>query len=879
MDDKNGNKNNGDLYADYIDKFSENGNGGTDGSAAPPAEEEVDVFIDRLRGSSSLDDMSAEKQASIMPDFTESESEREPVAPVDNADVVLVNDGGTTVFKADGALDDANEGDEKKKSSKKAAAKKGNNEKKDKKKKLVVTDEKGSTGIRILRGVVYVLCGLALVFCVVVIAAAMYLSKVTANDDALLDLNSFKLGQSTRIMAQDRETEEWKEYARIYGEENRVWVPYDQFPPELIKAVVASEDERFWNHNGVDVKRSVAAFINEYIFSIWDDTQGGSTITQQLIKNITEEDEVAGGSGALRKLREMYRAYQLERRFSKEQVLEAYLNTFRLSGQIAGIEAGANYYFNTTTQQLTTAQCAAIVCITKYPTANNPFVNPAENKSQRDWVIWKMYDLDMISEAEYNKAKAESEGFVFDTPGALAGSGTDVFSYFTDLVISSVMEDLQEYNGLTAGEAFDLLFNGGLVIYSTVDPFVQSVVERVALDEPEEGEKSIFPGLQYIETESQLEEERAFLNDADAAALQIGDLKVNQIQAAMVVMNYQGEVVGLAGGLHEKTESRGINRVTRLRSTGSVMKPVAVYAPAIEFNAIHYSSWFPDLPSENINGRPWPDNYSNTYGQYGFGVTVYDGVRYSLNTTSVFALKMIGADVSFDFLRTRLGITSLVDGKDNSLAPMATGSLTDGISPLELCAAYAVFGNGGVFTEAHCYSIVMDSRTQEVIIDKKSLLISNQAISEETAFIMNQLMQAVMNSGTGTNARPRGSMPYAGKTGTSSDFYDLWMCGMNPYYVCVTWMGYDYPKFYRPPYPRPTQAAFKAILEEISKDLPVISFPDRPSGVESMSFCPASGLIAGGACPNPMTGYYKDGNVPPGVCDHSPATIIEMPEE
>lgn len=881
-DNNKNNKSGDDLYAEYIKKYL------PDDKEASAGSEELDDFIDRLRDGSDLDDMSAGEETGPGTSFRESEAEREPVPPVDNADVVLTSQGDTAVFTAGDVAEKP--AATKKKSEKKnlgdlisGLGKKKSGTKKPARKKLEITDDKGTVWARILRVAVYVLCALALVFCVVVIAAAMYLSKVTVNDDVRLDLNSLELGQATRIMVMDPETEEWYEYTRVFGEENRVWISYEEFPQVLIDATVASEDERFWNHSGVDVKRTIGAFINEYVFPIWGNTQGGSTITQQLIKNILEEDESEGSSGALRKLREIYRAYQLERRFTKEQILEAYLNTFRLSGQVAGIEAAAKYYFNASTQDLTAAQAAAIVCITKFPGAHNPFVYPEENKIQREYVLRKMYELGSLTEAEYQAALAESATFVFDTPGDTSVNSGEITSYFTDLVFEEVLADLQEYSNLTEAQAADLFYNGGLVIYTTMHPDIQRIVETVAADADEENRR--FPALQYIETEAQLEEELSW--PGAPSDLQIGDPKFNQIQGAIVVMNYSGEILGVAGGIREKTVSRGTNRANRPRQTGSAMKPLAVYAPGIEFNQIHYSTWFMDVAAGVMNNRPWPDNYNNRYGAYGAGVTVYEGVCVSLNTTAVFALQRIGVDVSFDFLRTNLGITTLVerraggpggkDWTDIDYAPLALGSLTDGISPIEMAAAYAVFGNDGTYTEPHCYSLITDSFSQ-VILDKKSVLMSNKAISDETAVIMNRLLQGVMISGTGTQARPRDGLDYAGKTGTTSDNYDIWMCGMNPYYVCVTWMGYDYNKRTTWATPRPTQTAFRAVMSQISEELELepMSFPTS-NGVSTARFCLGSGNLASAECPETAIGYYKDGNMPTETCVHS--TVLPDPPQ
>lgn len=878
--------------------------------------ERVDAFFKKLEDNGVLEDsVNAQKQTGYNPDYID-------LGDYEKSDTGFVSlrqkEGEVETF--DSAKDTSpqsekpeqasaqKEPDQKKNAvGRKKAAAKGGKKSGGKDKKSLVEQEykKGHPGWRRFGKIVlFLFCIGVICACAVTVAAAMYLAKVTANDDELLDLNSLELSYATRLMAMNDETGEWEEYERIFGGENRVWVSYDEFPEELIKATIASEDIRFMSHKGVDIKRTIAAFINEYVFQIWGNTQGGSTITQQLIKNITNEKSVSGMDGALRKLREIYRAFMLERKYSKEQILEAYLNTFRLGGQVAGIEAAANYYFNKTTSELTLAESAAIVCITKYPSLYDPYINPDENKYQRENVVlWTMYENGMITEEEYHAALEESENLVF-TKGDTADAESDIYSYFTDTAIREVIKDLQEINGMTAEEANNLFYGytytnedgevvsggGGLTVYLTIDLDIQKTVEDVAFnpiywDTETYGRINsynndvIWPALEY---EDAVDENGETIYDENGDPMQV--LAENQIQAAMVVMNYEGELLGVAGGIREKDKSLSLNRaVDSVRQTGSSMKPIAAYAPALELDKITYSTVFADAPVDVVNGQPWPRNYSWTYGP---PVTVYDGLAQSLNTTAAATMKLIGPDYAFDFLTTSLGITSLVDGgaaaegglTDRTMS-LALGGLTYGVSPYEMAAAYQVFGNGGTYYTPHCYTKVVDSRGA-TIINKEQNIQTIKALSDDTAYIMSKLLAGVTRIGTGTtmaNGYSRGTdthesyripnnIPIIGKTGTTSDNCDFWAIGQTPYYVMACWEGYDEMEYMYTYRPHPTQQAVNLVMKQIHEGLEYKNFPTCDD-VIAANYCTATGELAGPNCPETATGYYKKDNVPP-TCTH-----------
>lgn len=704
----------------------------------------------------------------------------------------------------------------------------------------------------LVRLFVFFLCVGIIGACALAVGATLYIAEVTADDYKTLDIDNIKLSLSTLIMVKDPDTGEWVEHERLYSGQNRVWVDYADFPDCLVDAIIASEDIRFRTHHGVDWKRTIFAFLNQFLrlfgINLADNIQGGSTITQQLIKNITNEKEVKGFDGILRKVREIYRALNMEKNYSKTQILEAYLNTFSLGSQVAGIESAAKYYFGKTTSELDLAECCSIVVITKYPGWYDPYISAEDNKIQRDYVLRTMLENEMITQTQYDTAKAKSDVMEFDRSNIDNASTSSLYDYFTDTVIEQVYQDLKKYKNLSSEEAYKLLYQGGLKIYTTMDPKVQASVEKAAWN------NDIWPDYKLDSEGNRLE---------------------NQIEGAIVVMNYDGEVVGIANGIREKTASLSLLRgYTSARQTGSSMKPVAVYAPAIELKKIHFSSLFRDIATETVNGRKWPTNFSNTYGT---PITVYKAVAKSLNTIAVQTMQLIGVDFAFDFLTQSLGFTTLVDGRwddaqgitltDRTLST-ALGGLTDGCTVTEMCAAYASFGNLGVYKSPRFYTLIEDY-TGDVVLDKNKVAQTNQAMSPQTAYIMNQILQGVTREGTATAVRKGAKFTTASKTGTTSDNNDFWTIALNPYYCCAGWMGYDqngkmtpYSLHYD------IQYAVRDVLNEITNDLPEKEF-ERPEGITTASFCLSSGFLTSSGCKSTRTGYYTKDNMPNSQCMHS----------
>ena len=654
----------------------------------------------------------------------------------------------------------------------------------DKKKKMTAGRVLGA----IMRFIASCLCVCIILGSVAAVAVSLYVVKETQGDSDLLDLTQLELAYTTIIYSQqinDQGQPEWVEYQRLQSpEENRIWKPLNEISPYIQHAFVAVEDENFYTHPGFSFKRTVLAAINEVFRKLTGSyltgsQLGASTIEQQLIKNITGEDESSGIEGYARKVKEIFRAIALDNRFSKEEILEAYLNTIGLTGNTAGVEAGANQYFGKSAADVTIAEAASIAAITKNPSRFNPYTNPEEHLKRRDDIILFMQQQGYITQAEAEAAWATPLNLVEKTTDENAAVQTD-YSWFTDYLIEEVIADLVEANPLNRDDwnreaANDYLHNGGLRIYATVDPEVQSVMENVWLEgkywEP-------MPIENYDDP-----------NDPDDTPRTI------TTQAAGVVINYKGELVGVAGGLGQKTENRGFNRGTGMtRQVGSTMKAVAAYPLGIDMDLINYSSvlmddYFPIPDGKGGTRTDWPSNWSGRYSHS--MTTVYEALKQSLNTVAVRVGDWVTPRTMFEFARETLGITTLDENSDIDLAPMVLGATTTGLSPYELAGAYMMYGDGGRMTSLHSYTSVRDYQGNEIL---EKDIVTTQAIGEDTAYIMNRLLHSVLfdRGGTAYGIHPDANvMDSIGKTGTTNDNKDVWFVGLTPKYVMATWYGYD----------------------------------------------------------------------------------------
>ena len=733
----------------------------------------------------------------------------------------------------------------------------------------------------IMRFIASCLCVCIILGSVAAVAVSLYVVKETQGDSDLLDLTQLELAYTTIIYSQqinDQGQPEWVEYQRLQSpEENRIWKPLNEISPYIQHAFVAVEDENFYTHPGFSFKRTVLAAINEVFRKLTGSyltgsQLGASTIEQQLIKNITGEDESSGIEGYARKVKEIFRAIALDNRFSKEEILEAYLNTIGLTGNTAGVEAGANQYFGKSAADVTIAEAASIAAITKNPSRFNPYTNPEEHLKRRDDIILFMQQQGYITQAEAEAAWATPLNLVEKTTDENAAVQTD-YSWFTDYLIEEVIADLVEANPLNRDDwnreaANDYLHNGGLRIYATVDPEVQSVMENVWLEgkywEP-------MPIENYDDP-----------NDPDDTPRTI------TTQAAGVVINYKGELVGVAGGLGQKTENRGFNRGTGMtRQVGSTMKAVAAYPLGIDMDLINYSSvlmddYFPIPDGKGGTRTDWPSNWSGRYSHS--MTTVYEALKQSLNTVAVRVGDWVTPRTMFEFARETLGITTLDENSDIDLAPMVLGATTTGLSPYELAGACMMYGDGGRMTSLHSYTSVRDYQGNEIL---EKDIVTTQAIGEDTAYIMNRLLHSVLfdRGGTAYGIHPDANvMDSIGKTGTTNDNKDVWFVGLTPKYVMATWYGYDqnepmddYNSYYiyknkGSQKGHPGASAFAEVMDTIQADLSeeeIVEW-EKPDSVEIGAFCTISGDIPTDGCPR-GTGYYKTG-VQRGVCTGIHAT-------
>lgn len=656
-------------------------------------------------------------------------------------------------------------------------------------------------------------------------------------NNADLDIDTLTMNYTTQIFYIDKDGAE-QPLTSLSSEQNRVWVDLEDIPENLKKAIVDIEDERFYKHKGFDIRRTAKAF---FIFVKNKATGkptsfGGSTITQQLVKNLTQKTERT----AARKIQEISRAVNLEKQISKDKILELYLNSIYLSQGCNGVQSASQKFFGKPVSELDLAECASIAGITQYPTLYDPLVNPEKNKEKQEIVLKKMLELGSISEDEYNAAVAEE--LVFSKKDTDIAEDDNVNSYFVDQIIYDVVEALTE-KGYSSSLANKMIYSGGLKIIATVDPAVQEAIETV------------------------------FENSANFP-YSTGD---NHAQASMAVIDpYTGEIKGLVGGIGKKSGSLVLNRATQtLRQPGSTIKPIGVYAPALENNLINAASIYQD---KEISYGGWsPKNYDHKFNG---SVSVRYAVRRSLNTVPVQILNEMGAEKSFSFLTQKLGITSLVrhetgkDGKvysDIGLSQLALGGLTHGISVTELTAAYSPFINRGVYTKPHCFTSVTDSSGAEILSNEKNAEI---AMSEATSYITSMLLREVVTSGTGTGAQLPSGIFTAGKTGTTSDNNDRWFVGYTPYYTAAVWYGYDTPQPIKAS-GNPCIPVWKKVMTEIHKGLPQKT-PEKPSNVKYISYCNSTGLLPGPNCESNLTSFwFTPGNQPKGICNSHHGNVPE----
>ncbi len=696
---------------------------------------------------------------------------------------------------------------------------------------------------------------------------------------------------------------------------NRTYVTMDKIPKCLADAFVAAEDERFYQHNGIDIQGIMRAFaigVKNRHFS-----QGASTITQQLIKNnvfqnFTDEE---GFDKYRRKIQEQYLALELEKRMTKSEILENYMNTVNLGHNTLGVQAASLRYFGKPVYELNLSEAVTIAGITQNPSANDPILHPDTNAGRRKRVLDKMLELEMISQQEYDDVLADDVYARITETNTLVGEA-EVYTYFEDAVIEAAAKDLTEMlikNGYSETQAsknaYNLIYSGGLSIYTTLDPQIQSIVDEIYTDE------SNYPAntrwylnyrvsIQHADgstTNHSTEMFKAFYKEHDSnfnmiyssqdaayEAIQnyldnvmIGGDEViaesvtltPQPQVSLTIEDqHTGYVVAMVGGRGAKETSRSLNRAyNTTRQPGSTFKVVSTYAPALDSAGITLADVFMDAPFNYVNGRP----VSNWYGRnsYKGPCTVRYAIEQSLNIIAVKVLTVITPQVGYDYLLD-FGFTTLVDRRIDSSGrvhsdiqqALALGGITDGVTNLELNGAYATIANGGVYMEPILYTKIV-GHDGAILIDKTDIQDQHRVIKETTAFLLTDAMVDVVTKGTGTSVN-FGNMAIAGKTGTTSSYKDVWFAGYTPYYTATCWTGYDNNEDLSGDEKNLSKKMWRTVMQRIHENLEYQAF-DIPNGIVTATVCRNSGLrpIAGLCDGHLKTEYFAEGSLPTETCN------------
>lgn len=678
------------------------------------------------------------------------------------------------------------------------------------------------------------------------IAAAVFGVYVKNHIELEADTSVYRMAKSenvTRFYYFDGDgTLKEIEGSAVYSSEKHLFAPYDTIPSDLINAFVAIEDKRFYDHNGVDWYRAAGAGLN-YIFK-FQGSFGASTITQQLVKNVTGNDEYRID----RKIQEMFYAISLEDQMDKEEIMEIYLNVINLSQGCIGVRSAAKTYFSKELSELSLLECVCLAAITNSPTYYDPYLNPENNKARRKLIFDQLFAQGYISDEIYVSC--------YDADVVLNMSeeyrSEKVNSWYIDMVIDDVINDLCEQYGYSESEASELIYGGGLQIQTLMDPEIQSIVEKYYADQ------SNFP--------------------KDETGI--------KAQSSMIIIDpYTGAILGVAGSRGEKTANRIQNYATEtLRPSGSVIKPLSIYAPALEKGIITYASVYDDVPvsfvesSNSGTPTPWPNNAPTIY--HGL-VNVNYAIEISLNTVPIKILEELGKENSFYFLKEKLGMDNLIelltleDGTtltDMDVASLALGQMNYGLTVREVTAGYSIFVNGGNYCTPRSYSLVTDYYGNVLLENREQ---ENRAISESNAYVMNRMLMNVVDNGTAEGIKLDKITTVSGKTGTSQDYYDRWFIGYTPSYLGGVWYGYEYPKSLGNDTKHICTEIWDGVMSEIYevKNLSGGEKIARPDNIVTAMYCRDSGKLITDACradprgDRSEIGYFVSGSEPRTKCD------------
>lgn len=697
----------------------------------------------------------------------------------------------------------------------------------------------------------------------VVCAFSVYINNYveTEIDVELFKMDSITGSTTTRIFRVEYETMldrinrngtlvemESEADKQLQGEVDQTYVTLDKIPDNMVNAIIAIEDKRFMTHGGVDWRRTVGAGLTFFTGGGY----GGSSITQQLIKNVTGEDDYS----IQRKVQEIFWALDLETKMDKDEIIELYLNIVNFGHGANGVQAAAHNYFSKDVSELTLIECAAIACITKNPSYYNPVYYPEHNEKRRNIVLYEMYDQGLITYREYDEAR--NQELVLNVPGSNDEDKDEdtsgVNSWYADMVIEDVIDDLMEKYNYSEKMAAILVYNGGLNIQALVDPEIQKVLEEAYLDD------------------------RNFPVDKSGIKAQ---------SSAIVIDPYTGDILGVVGARGTKTANRIQNFATMVkRPPGSAIKPLSVYAPAFEKGLLTWSTVMEDTPHSYIDNAAWPKNSYNSYAGY---VNVLYAIRRSTNTTPIKMVEKVGLRNAFDFCYDTLNMKSMIeygelsDGTgytDIGLAALALGQLNYGVTVREITAAYSMFVNSGIYSKPNSYLKVTDAKGN-VLLDNGYE--GSVAISEETASLMTMLLESVPRTG-GTAASLTFDSKYdidvAGKTGSAGDYYDRWFIGFTPYYICGVWYGYEYPKSISAS-SNPCVKVWDTVMGKIHEEQVISKLQPGEKYLEfnvsnnlvKCTYCKDSGLLMSEACSHDPrgsraeTGWFVKGTEPTEYCE------------
>ena len=689
---------------------------------------------------------------------------------------------------------------------------------------------------------------------------------------------------------------------------NRLPVSIDQIPVDLQHAVVAIEDERFYEHNGIDVRGILRAFVKN--LSSGDLSEGASTITQQLLKNnvfTNWTQESTWLERFTRKIQEQYLAVEIEKKINnKNVILENYLNTINLGAGTYGVQAAARKYFNKDVWDLNLSECTTLAGITQNPTQYNPIEHPEANAKRRKEVLDHMIDQGYITQEQYNQV-INDDIYSEIQAAQVLNEETDntVYSYFEDELIDQVINDLMNIKGYTRTQAQNLVYSGGLSIYTTQDASIQKILDeeyadpanypdyvQYALDyaltvQNPDGEEVNYSKEMlrlYFQNEDpefdllfdSQEEGQSYVDRYKEHVLADGSTVVServsfapQPQSSMSIIDqHTGYVKAIIGGRGEKTASLTLNRATdTTRQPGSTFKILSTYAPALNEKGMTLATTFEDEPYNYPDGSP----VNNASKSYGGTTTIRRAIQNSINVVAVKCLEEVTPELGLQYL-DNFGFTTLAHGTEadkdadgtiwtDANLPMALGGLTHGVTNVELCAAYAAIANNGNYIEPIYYTKILD-HNGNVLIEKNSA--GRSVIKESTAWLLTSAMEDVVNQGTGT-ACQLDDMTVAGKTGTTDAYNDLWFVGYTPYYTCAVWSGFDNNEKLPEDARDFHKNLWKKVMTRIHEGLPDKEF-DMPASVEKISICEETGLLPRAGCPV-ITEYFDIGDVPTDYCD------------